>query len=67
MTLDPPLRACWMRIGQQKQIPATRPGAERKQHIFEGTINTVMDSAEQTLTKQNQGKHLSRFQVSKDL
>ena len=36
VTLDPPLRACWMKIGHQKRIPATRPGAKQKRHIFGG-------------------------------
>ena len=36
VTLDPPLRACWMKIGQQKRIPATRPGEKQKRHIFGG-------------------------------
>lgn len=29
VTLDPPLRACWMKQGQQRRIPATRPGQNR--------------------------------------
>jgi putative transposase len=36
VTLDPPLRACWMKIGQQKRIPATHPGPKQRQHIFGG-------------------------------
>jgi transposase len=36
ITLDPPLRACWMKIGQQKRIPATRPGEKQKRHVFGG-------------------------------
>jgi DDE superfamily endonuclease len=36
LTLDPPLRACWMKIGQQKRIPATRPGIKQKRHVFGG-------------------------------
>jgi putative transposase len=36
VTLDPPLRACWMKIGQQRRIPATRPGEKQKRHIFGG-------------------------------
>ena len=34
--LDPRLRAGWMKIGQQKRIPATRPGEKQKRHIFGG-------------------------------
>lgn len=36
LTLDPPLRACWMKIGQQKRVPATRPGIKQKRHVFGG-------------------------------
>jgi transposase len=36
MTLDPPLRACWMKVGQQKRVPATKPGSKQKRHIFGG-------------------------------
>jgi hypothetical protein len=36
LTLDPPLRACWMKQGTQKRIPATRPGTKQKQHVFGG-------------------------------
>ena len=36
MTLDPPLRACWMKQGSQKRIPASQPGTRQKVHIFGG-------------------------------
>lgn len=36
LTLDPPLRACWMKVGKQKRVPATKPGAKQKRHIFGG-------------------------------
>ena len=36
LTLDPPLRACWMKVGTQKRVPATRPGEKQKRHIFGG-------------------------------
>jgi len=36
MSLDPPLRACWMKQGEQKGIPATKPGTKQKFHIFGG-------------------------------
>jgi len=36
MSLDPPLRACWMKQGEQKEIPATKPGTKQKFHIFGG-------------------------------
>lgn len=36
LTLDPPLRACWMKVGEQKRVPATRPGEKQKRHVFGG-------------------------------
>ena len=42
LSLDPPLRACWMKIGQQRRIPATQPGTKQKRHIF-GGYNWVSD------------------------
>jgi len=29
LSLDPPLRACWMKVGLQRRIPATRPGTKQ--------------------------------------
>jgi transposase len=49
ITLDPPLRACWMKIGQQKRIPATRPGEKQKRHIF-GGYNWLDDTITWTST-----------------
>ena len=43
LTLDPPLRACWMKIGEQKRIPATRPGEKQKRHVF-GGYNWLKDT-----------------------
>jgi len=50
VTLDPPLRACWMQIGQQKRIPATRPGEKQKRHIF-GGYNWLQDTITWTKAK----------------
>lgn len=36
LNLDPPLRACWMKVGEPKRVPATRPGGKQKRHIFGG-------------------------------
>ena len=43
LSLDPPLRACWMKIGQQKRIPATRPGSKQHRHVF-GAYNWCKDT-----------------------
>jgi putative transposase len=50
VTLDPPLRACWTKIGQQRRIPATRPGEKQKRHIF-GGYNWQEDSITWTTAK----------------
>jgi transposase len=50
LTLDPPLRACWMKIGTQKRIPATRPGEKQKRHIF-GGYNWLKDTMTWTVAK----------------
>jgi putative transposase len=50
LTLDPPLRACWMKIGKQKRIPATQPGEKQKQHIF-GGYNWLKDTMIWTVAK----------------
>jgi putative transposase len=50
LTLDPPLRACWMKIGQQKRIPATRPGEKQKRHVF-GGYNWKRDIVTWTVAK----------------
>ena len=50
LTLDPPLRACWMKIGTQKRIPATHPGEKQKRHIF-GGYNWLKDSMTWTVAK----------------
>jgi transposase len=50
LTLEPPLRACWMKIGQQKRIPATRPGEKQKQHVF-GGYNWLKDTITWTTAK----------------
>jgi len=34
LDLEPPLRACWMKQGQQKCIPALQPGTKQHHHIF---------------------------------
>jgi hypothetical protein len=50
LTLDPPLRACWMKIGNQKRIPATRPGEKQKRHVF-GGYNWLKDTITWTIAK----------------
>lgn len=50
VTLDPPLRACWMKVGHQKRIPATRPGEKQKRHIF-GGYNWLKDTITWTTAK----------------
>jgi len=60
LTLDPPLRACWMKIGQQKRIPATRPGTKKKRHVF-GGYNWVKDTVTWTIAETKNSSHFIRF------
>jgi len=60
LTLDPPLRACWMKIGQQKRIPATRPGIKQKRHVF-GGYNWAKDSITWTIAETKNSLHFIRF------
>jgi hypothetical protein len=50
VTLDPPLWACWMKQGQQRRIPVTRPGEKQKRHIF-GGYNWLEDTITWTTAK----------------
>ena len=50
LTLDPTLRACWMKIGQQKRVPATQPGEKQKRHVF-GAYNWNRDTVTWTAAK----------------
>ncbi|MGA2821737.1 MAG: hypothetical protein ABSF61_13940 [Anaerolineales bacterium] len=47
---EPPLCACWMKIGQQKRTPATRPGARQHQHVF-GAYNWRQDAMTWTIAE----------------
>lgn len=50
LTLDPPLRACWMKTGKQKRIPATQPSEKKNRHIF-GGYNWLKDRMTWTVAK----------------
>jgi hypothetical protein len=60
LTLDPPLRACWMKIGQQKRIPATRPGEKQKRHIF-GAYNWLQDTISWTMAQTKNSASFIQF------
>jgi hypothetical protein len=60
LTLDPPLRACWMKIGQQKRIPATRPGIKQKCHVF-GGYNWVNDTITWTIAETKNSSQFIHF------
>jgi putative transposase len=60
LTLDPPLRACWMKVGQQKRIPATRPGTKAKRHVF-GGYNWVKDTVTWTVAETKNSSHFIHF------
>jgi hypothetical protein len=60
LTLDPPLRACWMKVGQQKRIPATRPGFKQKRHVF-GGYNWRQDRISWITAETKNSVHFIRF------
>ena len=60
LSLDPPLRAWWMKIGQQKRIPATRPGAIRHRHVF-GAYNWCKDTITWTTAETKNSATLISF------
>jgi hypothetical protein len=60
LTLDPPLRACWMKIGQQKRVPATRPGIKQKRHVF-GGYDWVNDTITWTIAETKNSSQFIAF------
>lgn len=50
LTLDPVLRACWVKVGKQKRVPATQLGEKQKQHVF-GGYNWNKDTVAWTVAK----------------
>ena len=60
LTLDPPLRACWMKIGQQKRVPATRPGIKQKRHVF-GGYDWVNDTITWTIAETKNSSQFIQF------
>lgn len=60
LSLDPPLRACWMKIGQQKRIPATRPGTKPHRHIF-GAYEWLQDTVTWTIAEKKNSETFITF------
>jgi putative transposase len=60
LNLDPPLRACWMKIGQQKRIPATRPGAKHHRHVF-GVYEWLEDEVTWTIAEKKNSEIFIAF------
>lgn len=60
LSLDPTLRACWMKLGQQKRIPATRPGSKQHRHIF-GAYNWCEDTLTWTSAETKNSLTFIRF------
>jgi len=54
------MRACWMKIGTQKRIPATQPGMKQKGHIF-GAYNWLKDTVTWTTAKTKNSVEFIRF------
>jgi len=49
-----------MKIGQQKRIPATRPGKKQKRHVF-GGYNWVEDTVTWTVAETKTSSHFIHF------
>lgn len=49
-----------MKIGQQKRIPATRPGIKQKRHVF-GGYNWVNDTITWTVAETKNSSHFIHF------
>ena len=60
LSLDPPLRACWMKRAAQKRIPATQPGGKQKRHIF-GAYNWQKDTLTWTTSQTKNSTEFIRF------
>lgn len=60
LTLVPPLRACWMKVGQQKRIPATQPGFKQKRRVF-GDYNWLQDRISWITAETENSLHFIRF------
>lgn len=58
--LDPLLRACWMKQGCQKRIPATQPGSRQKAHIF-GAYDWLQDTITWTSAERKNSTHFIEF------
>lgn len=60
LSLEPPLRACWMKVGQQKRVPATWPGRKPKRHGF-GGYDWVNDTLTWTVAETKNSSQFIRF------
>lgn len=60
LSLEPPLRACWMKRGQQKRIPAAQVGTKQHQHIF-GGYNWRSDQISWTSARTKNSAHFIAF------
>ena len=49
-----------MKVGQQKRIPATRPGIKQKRHVF-GGYNWAKDTITWTMAETKNSSHFIRF------
>ena len=49
-----------MKVGQQKRIPATRPGVKQKRHVF-GGYNWVQDTITWTIAETKNSSQFIHF------
>ncbi len=60
LSLEPPLRACWMKSGKQKRIPAVQQGSKQHQHIF-GAYNWRSDRISWTTARTKNSAYFIAF------
>jgi transposase len=60
LSLEPPVRACWMKRGEQKRIPALQVGIKQHQHIF-GAYNWRSDRISWTTARTKNSAYFIAF------
>ena len=60
LSLDPVLRACWMKVGEQKRIPLPANQAKKHCHVF-GAYNWISDQVEWMIAQQKNSETFITF------
>jgi transposase len=60
LSLDPVLRACWMKMGEQKRIPLPANQQKKRCHVF-GAYNWINDHIEWTMAQRKNSETFITF------